>query len=150
MAAASIPQDLSGAAGCRERLPRLRHQLGPPDGRPGGFVNDLVNANELVEKGGKPVERDSAFCPSLFACAGFSWTSRNTASTPAATRRDAMGRMNFRLAAGGGPLPPGNCRLCVDVVDHRVSQRPEDRGKRAHVDDQVVVPKAIAALGDEE
>src|SRR5262249_9047077 len=49
----------------------------------------------------------SAFCASLFACSGRSWTSMNIPSTPAATPAEASGSMNCACPAVT-PLPaPG-------------------------------------------
>src|SRR5688572_22475635 len=54
-----------------------------------------------------------AFAASLFARDGSSWTSMNTASTPAATPADAIGSMYCARPPVTPSPAPGSCRLWV-------------------------------------
>src|SRR5262245_41479550 len=59
------------------------------------------------------LSRRSAFAASLLARAGSSWTSMNTASTPAATPAEASGSI-YSASPAVTPSPaPGSWRLCV-------------------------------------
>ena len=54
----------------------------------------------------------------------------------------------LRLAGRDAVAGARELQAVRDVVDDGVAERPQDR-KRAHVDDQVVVAEAEAALGDD-
>ena len=56
--------------------------------------------------------------------------------------------MNSAWPAVTPSPPPGQLQAVRDVVDDRVAERSQDR-EGAHVDDQVVVAEAVAALGDD-
>ena len=72
----------------------------------------------------------------------------NTASTPAATPADASGSMYSRQAGGHAVARARQLQAVGHVEDDGVAELAQHR-KRAHVDDEVVVAEADAALGDE-
>ena len=131
----------------------------------------VVSCTQIVKTGSDPVSDDgrraspsrvrircrssgsrrssgSAFCASLFARGGLSCTSTNSPSMPAATaaRRERLDV--FGLAGRDAVAAARQLQAVRRIVDHRVAERAQHR-ERAHVDDQVVVAEAEAALGDE-
>ena len=106
----------------------------------------LSSSTSCCRSGARRSSR-SALAASLRARAGSSWTSRKTASTPAATPARASGSM-YSARPPVTPSPaPGNCRLCV-TSKTTGCPLPHHR-QRPHVDDQVVVAEAGAALGEQ-
>ena len=91
----------------------------------------------------------SALAASLFARDGSSWTSMNTASTPAATPADASGSMYSARPAVTPSPAAGQLQAVGDVEHDRVAELAQHR-ERPHVHDQVVVAEADAALGQEQ
>ena len=55
----------------------------------------------------------------------------------------------FRLAAAGVALSTGELNGVSDIVDNGITELGED-GEGAHVDDEVIVPEACAAFGEDD
>ena len=102
------------------------------------LADDRVDPHESIEERLEQRSSRSAFCASLFACAGSSWTSMNTPSTPAATPADGHRLDELRLPGRDAVAGARQLQAVRHVVDDGVAERAQDR-KRAHVDDEVVV-----------
>ena len=110
-------------SGCRSRPPRCAGPCGrarAPD-IVSAFMRGLASVDLVAMAWTGPGDgaaassrsSRSAFCASLFARSGRSWTSMKTPSTPAATPAEAIGSMNSACPAVTPSPAPGSCRLCV-------------------------------------
>src|SRR6187455_323253 len=90
------------------------HQRAAPDAAVAMTVSRAIACSRTsLRISGSSASRRRAFAASLLACAGFSWTSMNTASTPAATPAEASGSMYSASPPVTPSPPPGSCRLWV-------------------------------------
>ena len=139
IAAASVSSTLRASA-------QISHAVS--SGAAAGASARLTIASIAIRRrsSGSSRSRRSAFCASLLARAGSSCTSRKTPSTPAATPADASGSM-YCAEPGRDAVAAARQLQAVRDVEHDRHALLAHHRKRAHVDDEVVVAEARAALG---
>ena len=109
--------------------------------------DDFVNANELVEQSGKPVECERVLPVALgLRRVLVHFHEHAVDACRHARRRHRIDE--FRLAARHTVAGSRQLQAVRHVVDDRMAQRPQDR-EGPHVDDEVVVAESEPALGDD-